>query len=146
MNLSDVNQSAGAYKNRKRRGRGEGSGLGKSSGRGTKGAGARSGFKRRIGYEGGQMPLHRRVPKRGFNNVFKEHFDIVNTSDLNGLEAATEVDLDLLAARGILKRRYGRLKVLGDGKLEKKLVVKAAKFTAAARRNIEESGGEARVV
>lgn len=145
MNLSDLNQRASAYKQRKRRGRGNASGLGKTSGRGQKGAKSRSGFKRRLGFEGGQIPLFRRLPKRGFNNVFRTRYDIINVSDLNRLEAE-QVDHATLASAGIIKKRHGRLKVLGDGKLERKVVVIAAKFTASARRQIEDLGGEAKEI
>ncbi|MEE8142727.1 MAG: 50S ribosomal protein L15 [Planctomycetota bacterium] len=150
MNLSDLNQLARPYKQRKRRGRGHGSGLGKTSGRGQKGAKSRSGYRRRYGFEGGQMPLFRRIPKRGFNNIFKKEFDIVTVGDLNRLQGMERVDRAVLVAHGILKKRLSRnkplLKILGGGNLQHKLVVEAAKFSASARRSIEELGGEARVV
>ena len=150
MKLHELNARSTAYKARKRVGRGNGSGLGKTSGRGQKGAKCRSGYKRRFGYEGGQMPLYRRLPKRGFNNVFRTEYDIVNVGDLNRLAGVEMIDHAVLVERGILRKRpsryQGRLKVLGNGKLECKLVVKAAKFTAAARRQIEDLGGEAKVV
>ncbi len=150
MNLSDLNQLARPYKQRKRRGRGHGSGLGKTSGRGQKGAKSRSGYRRRYGFEGGQMPLFRRIPKRGFNNIFKKEFDIVTVGDLNRLQGMERVDRAVLVAHGILKKRLSRnkplLKILGGGNLQHKLVVEATKFSASARRSIEELGGEARVV
>ena len=145
MNLTDLNHRASAYKKRKRRGRGHGSGLGKTSGRGQKGAKSRSGYSRRPGFEGGQMPFFRRFPKRGFNNVFRTEYDIINVSDLNHLELA-EVSLETLTKAGVLKPRHGRLKILGDGKLERKVVVTANKFSASARRQIEEQGGEAKEI
>ena len=143
MNLTDLNQRSSAYKKRKRRGRGNGSGLGKTSGRGQKGQRSRSGFSRRAGFEGGQMPLFRRIPKRGFNNTFRTEFDIINVSDINRIDVE-QVTHAILVDEGIIKNRHGRLKVLGDGKLERKVVVVAAKFTASARRQIEELGGEAK--
>lgn len=146
MNLTELNHKSKPYKKRKRVGRGEASGHGKTSGRGHKGAHSRSGFKRRPGFEGGQMPLFRRIPKRGFNNVFKTFYDTINVSELNRLEGVETVDLAVLVEKGFLKKRHGKLKVLGDGKLEKKLTVTAAKFSESARRQIEELGGEARTV
>ena len=145
MNLADLNQNAGAYRARKRVGRGRSSGSGKTSGRGQKGAHSRSGFRRLAGFEGGQMPLFRRLPKRGFNNIFRTEYDTVNVRDLNRVEG-TEVNHEILVKQGIIKARHGKLKILGDGQLEKKLVVEAVKFSASAKRQIEEQGGEARVV
>ncbi len=148
MNLTDLNRRSTPfqYKDRKRRGRGEASGLGKTSGRGTKGAAARAGYKRRPGWDGGALPFFRRFPKRGFNNVFRTEYDIVNLAALDALEGIDRVDLELLAARGIVRKRHGRLKVLGSGKLTRKLSVTAAKFSAAARRQIEALGGEAKEI
>ncbi len=145
MNLTDLNHKASAYKKRKRVGRGHGSGHGKTSGRGHKGARSRSGYSRRPGFEGGQMPFFRRFPKRGFNNIFRTEYDVINVSELNRLEL-TEIDLGTLTAAGVVKSRHGRLKVLGDGKLERKIIVTAAKFSASARRQIEEQGGEAKEI
>ena len=146
MNLTDLNHNSTAYKKRKRRGRGEASGLGKTSGRGHKGQRSRSGFSRRPHFEGGQMPLFRRIAKRGFNNVFKTYYDIVNVGDLNAIEGVDTVDHAALVKAGLIKKRHGRLKVLGDGKLEKKLVVEAARFSEGARRQIEDLGGQAKTV
>lgn len=147
MNLTDLNARAGRYKARKRVGRGHGSGWGKTSGRGQKGAKSRSGYRRRFGFEGGQMPLYRRLPKRGFTNApFRKDYDIINVSTLNRLDDGVTVDHAYLVELGILKNRHGRLKVLGDGQLERKLVVQAAKFTASARAQIEGQGGEAKVI
>ena len=144
MNLTELNDRASSYRKRRRVGRGRASGHGKTSGRGHKGAGQRSGYRRRAGFEGGQSPFFRRFPKRGFNNVFKTYYDIVNVSDLNCLEGFDTVDLDVLASAGLCRKRHGRLKVLGKGKLEKKVTVVAAKFSESAKRQIEELGGEAR--
>ena len=146
MNLTDLNQRSKPYKNRKRCGRGNSSGIGKTSGRGQKGAKSRSGYRRRVGYEGGQMPIYRRLPKRGFNNIFRTEYDVINVCDLNRVTDSESANHALLVSQGIIKNRHGRLKVLGKGKLERKLVVEATKFTATARRLIEELGGEARVV
>lgn len=143
MNLLDVLKVAGKRRARKRRGRGEGSGLGKSAGRGQKGAKARSGWRRRYGYEGGQMPLSRRVPKRGFSNVnFARYFDVVNVGDLeNRFADGAQVDLKALTDQGILKPRFELLKVLGEGTLTRKLTVVAHAASAGARKKIEAAGG-----
>ncbi|MEM7261258.1 MAG: 50S ribosomal protein L15 [Planctomycetota bacterium] len=146
MNLSDLNERADKYKARKRVGRGHSSGWGKTSGRGQKGQKSRSGYKRRVGYEGGQMPLYRRLPKRGFNNVFRTEYDLVNVSDLNRLHDGDSVDHKSLVAAGVIKSRHGRLKILGNGKLERKLEVSAAKFSASARSQIEALGGVAKEI
>jgi len=143
MNVNQVLSLGGRRKARKRRGRGEGSGLGKSAGRGNKGAKARSGWRRRYGYEGGQMPIVRRVPKRGFNNVnFATYYDVINVGDLGRLfEDGAAVSLERIVERGILKPRFDRLKVLGGGVLEKKLHVTAHTASGEARRKIEAAGG-----
>ncbi len=132
------------YTDRKRVGRGVGSGLGKTSGRGHKGWGQRSGAPRRAGYEGGQMPIYRRVPKRGFtNHRFKTEFTIINVDELNVFEDGQVVDLALVLERGLTNPIAPRLKVLGNGKLERKLTVRAERFTASAKAKIEQSGGQA---
>ena len=146
MNLSDLNQRAGRYKARKRVGRGTASGMGKTSSRGQKGQKSRSGYSRTFSFEGGQIPLFRKLPKRGFNNVFRTMYDVVNVGDLNRMEDGATVDLETLVAAGLIKNPHGKLKILGDGKLEKKLTVVAAKYTATARKQIEELGGEAKEV
>jgi len=146
MNLNDLNERADRYKSRRRVGRGTGSGRGKTSSRGQKGQKSRSGYSRTASFEGGQIPLFRKLPKRGFNNVFRTRYDVVNVGDLNRLEDGATVDLAALVAAGLVKNPHGKLKVLGDGTLERKLTVEAAKFTATARRQIEERGGEAREV
>jgi large subunit ribosomal protein L15 len=144
MNVEDVCRLVEPAKRTKRRGRGRGSGVGKTSGRGHKGAASRAGFRRRWFAEGGQIPLFRRLPKKGFSNArFKVRYDVVNVCDLAALEPGTPVTLDLLAQRGVVKARYGRLKVLGGGEIAVALQVTAAKFTETARRKIAEAGGTA---
>ena len=134
----------GATTAKKRLGRGIGSGLGKTSGKGHKGQWARSGGGVRPGFEGGQMPLIRRVPKRGFNNHFKKVYSIVNLSILEGFDANSVVDMEVLNEKGLIKVDKGSvgLKVLGNGTLTKALTVKAAAFSAAAKEAIEKAGGK----
>ena len=132
---------------RKRVGRGDGSGNGRTAGRGDKGAGARAGAKRRPHFEGGQIPLIRRLPKRGFCNIYAKEYTIINISDLNKLEDGTEVTAELLKDRGIISKiEKDGLKVLGNGELTKKLTVKAVKFTGSAKEKIEAVGGTAEVI
>ena len=147
MKLSNMAPADGAKTQSKRRGRGIGSGLGKTSGKGHKGQWARSGGGVRPGFEGGQMPLVRRIPKRGFNNVFKKEYSIVNVSALEQFEDGTEITAELLLQKGVLSKvePYG-LKVLGNGTLTKKLEVKANKFTKSAAEIIEKAGGKAEVL
>ena len=144
MKMHALMPADGARTKAKRLGRGIGSGLGKTSGKGHKGQWARSGGGVRPGFEGGQITLMRRLPKRGFNNKFKKEFTVVNVSDLNVFDNDTVVDLKLLVEAGLVKKvePYG-LKVLGDGELTKKLTVKAAKYTASAKDKIEKAGGKA---
>lgn len=138
MKLHELSPAKGSKKNKKRVGRGPGSGNGKTAGRGHKGQRSRSGFSRRAGFEGGQMPLVRRVPKRGFTNIFRTEYAIVNLSALSELEG--EIGPESLHGAGLV--RAGRLvKVLGDGEVTKALTVRAHKFSASARRKIEEAGG-----
>ncbi len=146
MNLSDLAPASGATKKRKRIGRGPGSGHGKTSGKGHKGRGARSGGNTPPGYEGGQMPLQRRLPKRGFHNPFRVEYSIINLGQLEaGFEAGAVVDAETLRARGLA--RGGRpIKVLGDGTVSKSLTVKANKFSAAAKQKLEAAGGTVEVV
>ena len=143
MRIDEVTNEAGAHKRRNRVGRGPGSGNGKTSGRGHKGSHSRSGWKRRYYFEGGQMPLVRRVRKRGFTNApFKTRYDVVNVSVLEEVfEAGDTVDLAALEARGVIKSRHGRLKVLGTGELTKKLTVRAEKVSESARKKVEDAGG-----
>ncbi|MGQ9591363.1 MAG: 50S ribosomal protein L15 [Planctomycetota bacterium] len=146
--MSGLLEKAGKRPSRKRRGRGPGSGLGKTSGRGQKGAASRSGFKKNLAYEGGQVPILRRLPKRGFSNFpFRRRYDVVNVSDLERLfESGEDVALGTLAARGALDPRYGRLKVLGGGDLTKSLRVVAEAVSESARKKIEAAGGSVEVV
>ncbi len=147
MNLTDLNERSPKYRARRRVGRGHASGLGKTSGRGQKGAKSRSGFTHKPGFEGGQMPMYRRFPKRGFSNArFRVDYDIVNVEKLNALDEGTTVTHDVLAKAGLIRKKHGRLKVLGGGKLTVKLIVHANKFTASARSQIEGAGGEAKEI
>ena len=147
MKLNNLAPAQGAKTQSKRLGRGIGSGLGKTSGKGHKGQWARSGGGVRPGFEGGQMPLVRRIPKRGFNNVFKKEYSIVNVSDLEVFDNGTVVTAELLLEKGVLSKvePYG-LKVLGNGTLTKKLEVKANKFTKSAAEIIQKAGGKAEVL
>lgn len=146
MKLHELSPAAGSTKEAKRVGRGHGSGNGKTAGKGHKGQNARSGGGVRIGFEGGQMPLARRIPKRGFNNIFAVKYAVVNVSDLNRFVEGTEVDTDLLKASGLVKKTYDGIKVLGNGELSTKLTVKAAKFSQSAIEKIEKAGGKAEVI
>jgi len=130
----------------KRKGRGHGSGNGKTAGRGHKGQKARSGGGVRIGFEGGQMPLIRRIPKRGFNNIFKKVYTEVKLSDLERFDNGTEVTAELLKQTGVIKKINDGIVVLGSGELTKKLTVKAARFTKSAAEKIEALGGKAEVI
>ena len=145
MKLHNLAPAEGAVTPAKRLGRGIGSGLGKTSGKGHKGQWARSGGGVRPGFEGGQMPLIRRVPKRGFNNHFKKTYSIVNLSVLENLEANSVVDMQVLAEKGLIKviKDSIGLKVLGNGSLSKALTVKASAFSASAKEAIEKAGGKA---
>ncbi len=147
MELNNMSPAPGAKTEKRRLGRGIGSGLGKTSGKGHKGQNARSGGGVRPGFEGGQMPLVRRIPKRGFTNNFKKIYSIVNVSDLERFADGTEVTAELLVQEGVLSKveEYG-VKVLGNGTLTKKLVVKANKFTKSAAEIIEKAGGKAEVL
>jgi len=141
MELNNLKPKKGARHAKKRVGRGPGSGHGKTSGRGEKGQKSRSGFSRMLGFEGGQMPLHRRLPKRGFTNIFKKEHAVVNVSDLERFDNGTLVDEGVLRKAGLVKGAADGLKILGDGKLSKKLTVHATKFSASARKQIEAAGG-----
>lgn len=147
MKLQDLAPNAGATSTRKRVGRGAGSGLGKTSGRGHKGQNARSGGGVRPGFEGGQNPLYRRVPKRGFNNDrFASEFAIVNLNQLNRFAAGTEVTPELLLSEGILKNAMDGIKILGNGELNVGLTVKAHKFSQSAIEKIQAAGGKTEVI
>lgn len=147
MKLHELSPNEGSTFSRKRRGRGAGSGLGKTAGRGHKGQNARSGGGVRPGFEGGQNPLYRRVPKRGFNNDrFATVFAIVNLDQLNRFEAGTEVTPELLLNEGILKNPRDGIKILGNGDLNVKLTVKAHKFSQSATDKIQAAGGSTEVI
>ena len=147
MKLHELRPSEGAFKTSKRLGRGTGSGLGKTSGKGHKGQNARSGGGVRPGFEGGQLPLFRRLPKRGFSNApFKTRYAVINLSDLNKFEDGAVITPELLKEMGILKKQLAGVKVLGNGNLTKKLTVKASKFSASAVEKIEAIGGKAEVI
>lgn len=143
MKLNDVHNKVHKNKRRRRIGRGEGSGWGKTSGRGHKGQGQLAGWSTHPGFEGGQMPLVRRIPKRGFNNMWARTVASVNVSDLEELyEVGEEVSPESLKAKGRLKSRYEFLKILGNGKLTKKLKISAHRFSESAREKIQQAGGE----
>lgn len=147
MKLHELSSLDGSVKNRKRVGRGPGSGTGKTSGKGEKGQNARSGGGVRPGFEGGQLPLFRRLSKRGFNNYeFRTAYSTVNVSDLNRFEDGTVVDTALLKEVGLIKKELDGVKVLGNGELTKKLTVKANAFTKSAQEKIETIGGKTEVI
>jgi len=147
MKLHELKPSEGAFKTRKRVGRGPGSGTGKTSGKGHKGQNARSGGGVRPGFEGGQLPLFRRLPKRGFSNAqFKTEYAVINLSDLNKFEDGAVVTPELLKEMGVLKKQLAGVKVLGNGKLTKKITVKASAFSETAKKEIEAKGGKAEVI
>ena len=147
MGLNSLKPAKGSIRARKRVGRGPGSGLGKTAGRGEKGQKSRSGFSQRPGFEGGQMPLHRRVPKRGFSNArFRKEFTEVNLERLESFEAGTIVTPELLLKRGIIKKVRDGVKVLSKGGLSKPLTVRAHKFSARAQELIAGAGGKAEIL
>ena len=146
MKLHELHPAEGSTTAAKRLGRGVGSGLGKTSGKGHKGAKARSGGGKRPGFEGGQMPLYRRVPKRGFTNIFGVDYAAVNVERLEVFEDGATVDAQALLDAGIIKKALAGIKIMGNGELTKKLNVKAAKFTASAKEKIEAVGGKAEVI
>ena len=141
LNLSNLSPQPGSRKNRKRVGRGEGSGLGKTAGKGHKGAKARSGGGLKLGFEGGQMPLQRRLPKRGFNNIFKETVAVVNLQDLDRFEDGATIDRQALVDAGLVKKKYALVKLLGTGEVSKKFNVALSRVSAAARQKIVAAGG-----
>jgi large subunit ribosomal protein L15 len=147
MNLNDVHRGIQKYKNRKRLGRGIGSGQGKTAGRGSKGAGSRAGYSMRVTFEGGQMPLVRRVPKRGFNNRFAETVAVLNVSDLEAAFGAGDtVSPEAVIAKRLIKGSFDLLKILGNGTLTKSLKVSAHRFSASAQAKIQQVGGEMTVL
>ena len=146
MELHDLHPAPGAKKGRKRIGRGPGSGKGKTAGKGHKGQKSRSGYSRRYGFEGGQMPLVRRIPKRGFTNIFRVEFQVVNLRDLERVFSDGDtVSVDSLVDKGLVRGKKP-VKVLGDGELKKKLTVQVHKFSASAKDGIEKAGGRCEVV
>ena len=146
MSLSNLRPPKGAKHSKKRVGRGQGSGNGKTAGRGHKGAKSRSGWKSKRGFEGGQMPLHRRVPKRGFHNPFREEFEVVNLDTLGErFDAGIDVTPELMRERGLVGRE-GRVKVLARGEIGKALTVRAHKFSGKAAEKIQAAGGKAEVL
>lgn len=146
MKLHELHSPPGSHKSRKRVGRGPGSGQGGTAGRGNKGQKARSGGNTGTGFEGGQMPLQRRLPKRGFTNQFKKRFALVNIQSLERFEANAVVDPAILLTRRVIKRLYDGVKVLGKGTLTKSLTVKAHRISASARQKIEAAGGKVEVL
>lgn len=147
MKLHELRPAKGAVKSRKRKARGAASGLGKTAGRGANGQNSRSGGGVRPGFEGGQMPLYRRLPKRGFTNIFAKVYNIVNVEKLNIFEDNTVVTAELLKEKGIIRKiEKDGVKILGNGNLEKNLTVKAQKFTKSAAEKIENAGGKAEVI
>ena len=147
MKLHTMYPAEGATKTRKRVGRGIGSGTGKTAGKGHKGQNARSGGGVRPGFEGGQLPLFRRLPKRGFSNAkFKTEYAVINLSDLNKFENDAVITPELLKEMGLVKNQLSGIKVLGNGTLEKKVIVKAHKFSSVAKEEIEKLGGKAEVI
>ncbi|MCA0386114.1 MAG: 50S ribosomal protein L15 [Firmicutes bacterium] len=146
MRLHDLRPAEGSTKSKKRVGRGTGSGLGTTAGRGMNGQNSRAGGGVRPGFEGGQMPLFRRIPKRGFNNKFKKQWTVVNVEILNEFEDGTEITPEVLLQTGVVSKLSYGIKILGDGELNKKLTVKANKFTQSAINKIEAAGGKAEVI
>ena len=146
MKLHELRPAEGSTTAEKRLGRGVGSGLGKTSGKGQKGQKARSGGSIRPGFEGGQMPLQRRVPKRGFNNIFAKNIAAINVSALNAFDDGAEVTAEAIMEKGLVKKSCDGIKILGNGTLTKKLTVKVAAFSESAKQKIEAAGGKAEVV
>jgi len=146
MKLHELKYTEGARQDSKRLGRGQGSGQGKTAGKGHKGQGARSGGGVALGFEGGQTPIYRRIPKRGFTNVNRVEYAIVNVEQLNRFENGVEVSPELLIEAGLVKKEYNGIKILGVGTLEKKLTVKAHKFSKSAVTLIEQARGKVEVI
>ena len=146
MKMHELSPAPGSNRDVKRIGRGHGSGNGKTAGKGHKGQKARAGRGQRPGFEGGQLPLQRRVPKRGFNNIFATRYATVNVSALDVFEDGAVVDTDALKAKGLVKKTLDGVKILGNGECSKKLTVKAAAFSESAKQKIEAAGGKAEVM
>jgi len=145
MKLSELRPAEGAKTQRKRIGRGKGSGWGKTAGKGHKGLKARSGGGTKPGYEGGQMPMQRRLPKRGFTNIFRKEWSVINVKDLNRFPADSVVDADALRGQGLLKRTATGIKLLGDGEVDRKLTVKVDRASKAAVDKVQAAGGTVEV-
>lgn len=146
MKLHELRPAEGSKKRPKRVGRGTGSGLGRNSGKGEKGQKSRTGGGVRLGFEGGQMPLYRRLPKRGFTNIFAKEYAVINVDRLNEFENGTEVTPELLLEKKVINKVYDGIKILGNGELQKNLIVKAAKFSKTAAEKIEAAGGKIEVI
>ncbi len=146
VNLSNLRPPRGSRHHKVRVGRGIGSKLGKTAGRGNKGQKSRKGYSRRAGFEGGQMPLHRRVPKRGFHNPFAREFSVVNVETLNAFAAGETITPELLHARGMVRREREAVKILGDGNLKVALTVRAHAFSKSAQEKIASAGGKVEVL
>ena len=146
MDLSNLKPPAGARKKRKRIGRGKASGWGKTAAKGHKGQKARSGNGRRPGFEGGQMPLQRRIPKRGFNNKFRKEYAIVNLDKLNEFEPNSEIDSEILLKKKIISKLLNGVKILGNGELDKPLKLKVKKCSESAKSKIEAAGGSVEII
>lgn len=141
LTLSNLSPNPGSKKTRKRIGRGQGSGHGKTATKGHKGYKARSGSSIKPGFEGGQMPLQRRIPKRGFNNIFRKEIAIVNVGDLEVFEAGAKIDVTVLIDAGLVAKKFNSVKILGDGEISKSLTVAVDKLSESARKKIESAGG-----
>ncbi len=141
MRLDSLNPAKGSVKNKKRIGRGHGSGFGKTSGRGHKGSGQRSGHKKRAWFEGGQMPLARRLPRRGFKNIFKEKYQIVNICDIVKIQKVSKVDPVVLNHNGLIRSALKPVKILGKGDIDTKISITASSFSKTAKSKIEKAGG-----
>ncbi len=146
MKLNELKYTEGARRERKRLGRGQASGQGKTAGKGHKGQNARSGGGVPIGFEGGQTPLFRRIPKRGFTNIHRVEFNVINVESLNRFENGTHVTVDSLKAAGLIKQELDGVKILGNGELTKQLTVSAHKFSKSAVTAIEQAGGKVEVI
>ena len=146
MKLHELSPAPGSVREVKRIGRGHGSGQGKTAGKGHKGQKARAGRGLQIGFEGGQMPLQRRIPKRGFNNIFATPYTTINVAALNRFEDGATVDVEALMNAGVIKKAPNGVKILGNGKVEKKLTVKVAAYSESAKAKIEAAGGKAEVI
>lgn len=146
MKLHELSPVSGSKKESKRIGRGHGSGQGKTAGKGHKGQKARSGYSRKIGFEGGQMPLQRRVPKRGFNNIFAKEIVSINVGSLNVFRSGSNVDAEALVKAGLVKKVKDGIKILGNGELKKRLNIKVSAYSESAKQKIEAAGGKAEVI